>query len=226
MATRFYFASVILGVPDISPDFDAGWEQTGGASRRKLQRKPAVKDDTTDNINIAIPTPTTQDILAGQFVGLEIPAQRISGTVSLVIKCSEANVVANCTLAVVIRVLSKDGLTVRGTLYSVFGTGTEFGTTASTRIVDAQAVTTVDTQAGDRLVVEIGARATSPTDDDVASIFNGYDEVSIADYALTSGLTTSLNGWIEFSQSLFPELPNNYKSVRAWSGISVTEKIR
>lgn len=151
--------------------------------------------------SLTIPITTTQDILCRQYVSDPLPAQTITGTFSLVVRCVETDANANATLATLVYVVAQDGQTSRGTLFSVFGTDTEFGTTAATRIVNAQNVTSQTAQAGDRIVVEIGLTATTPLALDGA--IQRFGTSAASDFALTSALTTDLNPWCEFSQNLF-----------------------
>lgn len=224
-ATRFYFDSTVT--PNITPSYDAGWELTAEALRLPLIYKKVVLVATAfASSEITIPITTTQDILSRQFISSPIPAQMLLGTFSLVIRTREVNAGGNATLAVVVKVVSQDGTVVRGTLFSTFNTDTEFGTTAATRIVNAQAITALTTLPGDRIAVEIGAHAAAPS---VGTTFHariGTADPTFTDFALTSGLTTALNAWCEFSQDLFNVDNNNYRSVRADSGISVAERVR
>lgn len=236
--TRFYFPIEGSGTPNISPSFTAGWEQTGQANRLKLLYKRTLSSlsigGATPGATAAktIPITTTQDILAEQFVSNVIPPQRITGTVSVVIRLGESTLSANATLAVVVKVVSQDGGTVRGTLFSVFGTDTEFSVYGingeTTRIVNAQAVTALTTQPGDRIVFEVGATATAPAAATDYKMWFGDDFAS--DFALSSGTggASYPNPWLEFSQDLFNVDNNNYKSVGSESAgiISVGERIR
>lgn len=228
MATRFYLTTFDMTSPAQSPAVsatpDSNWEQTGGATlTRRLDRK-GVSDvlyTLGDTSAITIPITTTQDILGLQFVSLPIPPQILTGTVSLVIRCSENATTNNATLATVIRVVSQTGA-VRSTLFSVFGTGTEYALTASsaTRIVSAQAITATTTQPGDRLVVELGTRATGPTA--AGSFIMRYGNNATSDFALTEGLTTDLNPWVEFSQDIWDNDLNNYQFARAGGNMSLS----
>ena len=233
MATRFYFPAEGSGVPNISPAFDAGWEQTGQATRLKLLYKQGLSDLSTIGANgtRTVPITTTQDILCNQFVSDPIPTQRIDTDclVSMVIKCLESATTANVSLALVVKVVSQDGATVRGILYSNFNIDTEFATgSAATRIRSQVAVSLVTTQPGDRLVVEVGGHAASPTAATTYTMTQGDNNA--ADYALTTALTTTLNPWIEFSKNLFNVDNQNYKSVKVSSGntgiMSLGERIR
>ena len=233
MPTRFYFPAEGSGAPTIpnNPGFDAGWEQTGQATRLNLLRKSRLSTPSTiaDNGSRTVPITTTQDVLCNQFISEPLPAGfrfDTSMTFSLVIRAFENATTNNVTLAVVVKVISQDGLTVRGTLFSTFNTDTEFAVSASaaTRIVNAQALTALTTQPGDRLVVEIGGHAAAPTAAGSYTMRQGNSAAS--DFALTSGLTTDLNPWCEFSAVLWDSDLNNYRSVRADTGISVAERVR
>jgi hypothetical protein len=227
-ATRFYFPAEGSGTPNISPTFDAGWEQTGQATRLKLLYKKNLSSLSTlaDNGTRTVPITTTQDILCNQFVSDPIPPQQIdtSCTLSSVIRVLASATTENCTLAFVVKVVSQDGGTVRGTLLSNFTTGASFVATAATRILSATPVTAVTTQPGDRLVVELGAHAAAPSTSGTYTMRQG--DSAATDFALTSALTTDLNPWIEFSTDLFATPLNNYQFVKVGDGISVGEKIR
>lgn len=228
MATRFYLQ---FGTTPSNPVNDAGWNiVTSGRNLLEPKNQQRVLNALADLGAITIPITTTQNIACRQFVSNPIPPQIITGTFSLVIRCFESAITANAFLAVVARVVGQNygglGDVVRGTLFSVFSTDTEFALSgaAATRIVNAQAVTQVQSQPGDRIVVEIGVRAVAPTA--AGSYTMRWGSNAASDFALTSGLTTDLNPWCEFSQDLFTPVPENYKSLKAGSGISTTERIR
>jgi hypothetical protein len=230
-ARRFYFTRAVSA--PVNPPFDTGWEQTGEALRGMLVPKLMLSAlDALTNDQVTVPITTTQDILTRQFVSGPVRAGIINGTFSLVVRCSENATTNNATLAVVVNLVSQDGQTLRGALFSNFNQDTEFAVTASaaTRIVNAQALTQRTAQDGDRIVVEIGVHAAGPTAAGSAIARFGTDAAS--DFALTSALTTDLNPWCEFSNDLWPSLPNNYAYVdsHAIPGntgiVSFTEKIR
>lgn len=223
MATRFYFPAEGSGAPSVSPAFDAGWEQTAQATRLKLLYKNTLKALTTiaNTGTRTVPITTTQDILCNQFVSDPIPPQKINSSClfSLVVSALESATTANVTLAVVVRIIDINGTT-RATLFSTFNTGTEFGTTQSTRIVAATAVAAVTTQLGDRIVVEVGGHAAAPTAATTFTMRQGTSGGS--DFALTASLTTSLNSWCEFSENLAigESSFENFKSISGGNVIS------
>ena len=223
MATRFYFDPT--NTPSISPAFDASFEQTATAVRRKLVYKQTASSLITlaNSAAFTIPITTTQDCLGVQFVSDPLPAQRInaSNLFTLVMGVLEGTLAANATLAVVVRVVTSTG-TARGALFSVYGTGLEYAVARETRIVSASALTALSVLSGDRLVVEVGVRATAPSAAGTFTLRLGNNAAS--DFALTAALTTDLNPWCEFSENLFPSSPNNYQNVSAGNGLSVTER--
>lgn len=111
-----------------------------------------------------------QDVCVGQYVSPPLAAQTITGTFKMYMEFREANAANDSRAQVVIRVVSNDGSTVRGTLYagdtatSGANPASEFVTTSTNRsfpraglspatITNIGAIT-----AGDRLVIEFGWR--------------------------------------------------------------------
>ncbi len=231
-ATRFYFDPT--NTPSISPAFDAGWEQTGTAIRRKLLYKQNIDllIALANSAAFTVPITTTQDCLGIQFVSDPIPAQTIdtSCLFSFVMRFFENATTNNAQLALIVKVWSQDANVARGTLFSNFALDTEFALSASaaTRIAAQTAVTQVITQPGDVIVVEVGAHAAAPT---VAGSFTcRVGDNAASDFALTTALTTDLNPWCEFSKDLFNVDNNNFRSMRATLNnpgiLSMGERIR
>lgn len=228
MPTRFYLPDSTAGAPNISPNADSQWEQTGEMDRVILYTKANHGPVTTlTNKTVTVPITTTQQIVARQYIGPPMYPKRITGTVSMVIRCSENANTNNAHLAYVLRVLSQDGGTVRGILASFLTTSSEFPLTASaaTRIHSAQAITALTTLPGDRLCMEIGVAASGPTAAGSAVLRCGTSASS--DFALTAGLTTDLNPWFEISDDVFGGLPSNYQfNKAASSGVWLPDRIR
>lgn len=210
MATRFMMSNV---ASPLSPAFDAGWEQTGQADRAFSPRKGFASPISAlaNQSAITVPITTTQQILSRQFLTDPIPYPvRLAGTLSMVLRGLENATTNNVFLAFVLRALSQDGATVRATLASsMTNAGTEFVATAATRIFSAVAITPADLVAGDRLCLEIGGHAQAPTA--AGSFTYRYGVAQVADFALTSALTTDLNPWWELSQDLYGALPSNWR---------------
>lgn len=213
MSTRFYLPA--SGSAAVSPAYDSSWEESGAAARLPLVTTPS---DTAFTLASAqkVTAASPGDVLIRQFVSDVLPAGSISGTFSLVIDAAEATSTADAFLQVVIRVVSGDGSTVRGTLYAGQTTTTasasssspayEFvgGTNTSaarSRILSAVTLSGVTATAGDRIVVDLGYRSSNVGTTRVGSLVLG-------DPTATGDATLAVDGnaarpWIEFSQTLF-----------------------
>jgi hypothetical protein len=225
MATRFYFEPTIAAA--VNPAFDAGWEQTGQAVRRAMRYKATVAALTalTDSAAITVPITTTQDILCYQFVSAPMPPRRIIGTCSFVMRCLESATTANVNLAAVLKAVNQDGGTVFGTLFSTFGTDTEFAiTTADTRFWITQALTALSVDDVWRLVLEVGAHAAAPSAGTTYTMRAGFS--SATDLAYSTAVATDNNPSLELSEDLFGTVFNNAQSVDVGDGMSTSEKIR
>lgn len=227
MATRFYFGSVD-GTNAVSPAFDPLWEQTGQATRRKLYRKTALTtvEALTDK-TVTVPITTTQDICNVQFISDPLPAQRLTGAVYACLRGLESATTANAFFCVSVRYVSNDGGTVRSAPLFFQG-GSEYTASATTKVmgdgITAQALPAFTLQQGDRLCIEIGTNVTAPTAATTCTQRFGTNGGS--DFALTAGLTTDLNPWIEFSQNFWSTDSNNYQFVKVGDGMSASERIR
>ncbi|MDI6854391.1 MAG: hypothetical protein QME75_12400 [Deltaproteobacteria bacterium] len=209
MATRLYFHGSGPGdkyIPPVSPAYAAEWERTSAAARRYLSRlkRNSVNGEASGSEYEAGPA---NDTLLRQFVSDPLTAQTISGTVKGQLRCRESDAAADFCRAIVIKVVSEDGSTVRGTLLAHFpeALASEFdagATPVNRNFPPSLSLTQVDAQAGDRLVVEVGFRAFNT----VTTAYTGY--LHFNDYSGTSDLpedeTTADNlcGWLEFSADL------------------------
>lgn len=206
MPTRFYLhASGSIATPT-NPAFAAGWEQTGQAVRLPMDVKMFQGPQTTlaNSTNLTVPITTTQQILCAQFVSNQVFRPVLldaSVTVSIVVRTAENANSTNAFLAYVLRAVSVDGGTFLGTLASsMTNAGTEFPTTAATRIFNAIALASTTINQMWRLVLDLGAHAQAPS---VAGTYLlRFGTSASSDFALTSGLTTDLNPWIELSRDL------------------------
>lgn len=209
MPTRFYFTSDALtgiGVPTVTQD--ASWEQFGSLSSWLSSRKLGSSFMTRSLSETS--TSGTYDSCQQQFVSKPLAAQTISGTVKAIMRCAESNVAADMRSQMVIRVVSGDGGTVRGTLLahdtSVLSNEWNLTTLQNRKFPlnwsgGGAALTSVVAQAGDRIVVEIGNRAHNTS----ATQYYGYIETgdgATNDCAENETDTLQYNPWIEFSQNL------------------------
>lgn len=127
-------------------------------------------------------------------------------TVSGVMRCRQSSDVNdNVHSRICIRVVSRDGGTVRATLLAIgeYGTGTEFVAAASgapSKIVaDAEPLSSYTTQDGDRLVFENGATDNAGTTPQAVWVYGGS---AGSDAFFIDGNTNNFNPWIEFSNDI------------------------
>lgn len=209
MPTRFMMSNVAAPT---SPSFDGGWEQNAQADRAYSPRKglASVISALADQSAKTVPITTTQQILARQYITDQLmqPA-RIQGTFSMVLRGLENATTNNVFLAFVLRLLDSTGATRATLASSMTNAGTEFVATAATRIFSAVALTPADAVVGDRLCLEVGGHAQAPTA--AGSFTYRFGVAQVADFALTSALTTDLNPWWELSCDLWPIAPANLR---------------
>lgn len=218
MATRIYFPST--GAATISPAYDAGWEDTSLAgSRLKAVRTKISSAMASTLVNDT--TTADQDLLCRQWVLEEaLRAQTIAAqTIKIQMLCKSGSN-ATLQLAWLVKVVSSDGLTSRGTLIAAAGApkrdGTNMNTSTLTNRGDSQTCASVVVQDGDFLVFELGGGGTS--------IFNGhkptirYGDSGGSDLPEDDISTSDIDPWVEFANDvLFGPLAakNKYRSSQA-----------
>lgn len=210
MATRIYLPSSGTA-PLGSLAVDSQWELSGS-----LVRLPCNVSKSNTSLTQKYgqwESTTTQQWVWAQFQSPQMNAGyswTTSETVSMVIKVAEAVAQVDSHLCYVIRVVSGDGATIRGTVGAYLATSTEYPTSLgaiATRIHDARTdgASNFSSLTGDRLIIEIGHHGVSPA---LNLAYHNYgDPVGTDDYPLTAGETTDLCPWVEFSGTLpFPIL--------------------
>lgn len=227
MATRLYLHSSGSQPAPTNPAYNAGWEQTGEATRRPMTVKSLMAAGSgttlTTSANITVPITTSQQILSFQFTSLEVfRPVRLNADVtwSGVLRCSENATTNNVTICYSLRAVSADGGTFLGTIKDALSAGaSEYALHASqaTRIVASAAITAAITISQPfRLVLEIGSNAAGPT---AAGNFQHRIGCAAAtDFALTTALTTDLNPWFELSHNLDTTSVNNYFDIVSGRG--------
>lgn len=128
-------------------------------------------------------------------------------TVSMVIgKCAETTTGGDAHLAYVVRVVSGDGSVIRGVIGLMHATSSEFPliAAAATRIHNAliTGATNFSSQAGDRIIIEIGLHLATPVVQNMQMRFGDPTANPPADFALTAGLTTDLVPWVQLSRTV------------------------
>lgn len=220
---RGYIDLIGDDLPDIAPAPDALWDRTDGYVRRNFQLdrdvitgRERVWKDVSEAVGVA---GTTQyaDTLLVQAISPPLAAQTISPASAWTFKgyfrTVETLGALDARSQVVIRVVSADGATVRGTLYAGdTGTGAvtqEWLASSSSsrnasfpRSVPAT-VSALTINAGDRLVIELGFRQHSASSETGVIKLGILDPEAFADLAENETDTgDSGRGWLEFSSAI------------------------
>jgi hypothetical protein len=197
MASRLYFDD---DAAPVSPSFDGGWEATGDAIRRLLAREDQWSAVATTTQIISPSGVANRDYLWIQAVSEPIAAQTITGDLTGLFIVREDAVGNDARAQLVAKVVSGDGLTVRGTLIAM-DTGalaSEFGSSFGAREFPRSTATTISSvaaQDGDRIVIEVGFRAHGTGTGDTRLSHNVAPDI-----AAVGG--TSAREWIEFSNDI------------------------
>ena len=204
MATRFYLHAT--ATPSVNPGY-AGWSDTGGAVRRTM----AITRQNSALTNFArAETSSTNNynVLLAQFVSAPLTYDgTLSGTVHGVARALESSTAMNAYSQLVVKVVSGDGSTLRGTALTFVTTGgTEWPTTTAARrylgLTANRALTSTAFQAGDRIVVEIGYSARNTGTTNYTGTLRFGDPTSGADMGDSQTGTADEIPWVEFSQDL------------------------
>ena len=152
-------------------------------------------------------SPTYRAML--RYVIGPLAGQSISGTVRGIMKSLESSVNANANMAIAVKLIQPNGSD-RSVLLAYVASDSatspyEINSSLNTRIfytvteTEPLTLTTQTATAGDYLVIEIGFRSATGT---TRNISLRYGDAGGSDFAYTNELTTDLNPWIEFSQTL------------------------
>lgn len=216
MATRLYYGNEPA---TLSPTVDASWE-TGTPQRRLLvefkQEHSGLGflEDISGSTALNSPAGAVDRVLA-QFISPPLNGnQTISGAIKGQMKASESTSAASDLRAqVVIRVLSNDGTTVRGTLVAsdTAALSSEFALNTRTNRkfprgspVTPTSVNALDT---DRIVVEIGYRKHENNTSNRTGIIQIGNPTG-TDLSEDETSTAADTPWIEFADTLVFATPN------------------
>lgn len=208
MTTRLYFSASVAA--DVTPSsLIFGWDQTSSVEYRKMND---VKGATALANRSTISVPAAQEALDRVYVSRPlVGAQSISGTVQAIIIAHMVNIndAVNGTPAK-LWVCNNAGDSVRGTLLSHAdrseSSGTNYPTSQQSRwVFDSvgSAISTVDAEDGDRIVLEVGHAAGGGFTPEVVT---KWGEADPDDYT-TQGDAADKNPWLEFSQTLIFTAP-------------------
>lgn len=202
MATRFYFP--VSTASDLTPSFDAGWEDTSEALRRQLARTKGSSAITLGSQIGPWTANNTTQALDRQYVSEPLAAQTISGTVSGQLMVREYATGDNADQSWLgIFVCNSSGSKV-ATLLTLAARGPvlEFISNATHRnktLAAAIALTSYSCAAGDRIVVEIGYGCSGATASPEASAKWGENAT---DLPANETQTTDGAGWVELSGTI------------------------
>lgn len=180
----------------VSVSATAGWEQTSGAVSRLLglgrggsNAAVAIAETSTSN---------QHDVLLGQWVSQPMTSGgQLRGAFNWVVARQESSADADLVSHAVLKVVSGDGLAVRGVAADIIHP-TEWGTTLQAISVSSTITNPVTCLAGDRLVFELGYRATNL----VGTSFTGtarYGGVADLESNDIGTATTTLSPWVNFA---------------------------
>lgn len=208
MATRLYFPASEAAA--VSPAFDAGWNYTSEALRRRLAH---VKGSSAVASGAQIGpwnNSAGQKALDRQYVSDALAAQTISGTCKGYLQVREIDAADNVDeIFVKAYVVSNDGSTVRGTLLALAAPGTqsEFNVLGerAKQISGGSPVASVEAQTGDRLVLEIGYSNTNAGTTPEALARWGENAVDCPENETETAVRA---GWFELSANLVFHVPH------------------
>jgi hypothetical protein len=202
MATKLYLNS--FRPTDLTPDPDPIWDDANdpdGYLRSSISTERGYDAESQDFVDWGSAycgscsfsvASWPRCSLGKQYIYGPLAAQEISGTVNGLISTFESMVAASLYMAVVIRVLSNDFATVRGTLLSQLGdtpdhtalpTGTAWTDDFISRYCPKSAsVTPVNAQEGDYLVIEVGCVCRAATGITGRGLFICWDSHDVLDY--------------------------------------------
>ena len=204
MATRFYLPST--GSAEVSPTFNALWDQTTAADRLKMVTTKISSSMTTKS-DSDTDTSSSYYVLLRQYVSGQFESFSLttSHTWKLQARCQEDNAKSDAHGAVYIYVVSADGSSVRGVIESGTHDVTEFDTSLENRTIGPGYAfeNNIAMQDGDRVVLEIGYW----TDDNKSTAYTGeinFGDDSGTDLPEDDAETNAYNPWFEISATLTP----------------------
>lgn len=181
------------------------WEQSTGSIRGLLGLN---RGGTNTAVTITeASTSNTFDALAGQWISQPMTSGgTLKGAYSYVIARNESDANADMFARAVVKVVSGDGTVVRGIASELAGPS-EFTTTAQAFTVTGNIDTPVTCQPGDRIVVEIGARATNTVATSYSATFRYGGTPADIESGDTGTAITTNSAWVNFAdravQALF-----------------------
>ncbi len=229
MATRLYTSTTNpAGGPAVTPD--ASWENTSQAGGRRDLVRAKTNQAIVASASVGGNGTNPNDVLIQQFISPPlVGAQTITGTFKGQLFARGAT--GNFRAQVVVRVVSNNGTTIRGTLVpsdtsassSVWSTTAAINRKFPLAAISPVTVSSVSAQDGDRICVEVGARVHS-TLTTATNNFVRFGNPTSSD--LAEDETSTDNGlrapWFEFSQDLIFEAHSGTGSLALTPSFSST----
>jgi hypothetical protein len=176
----------------------AAWEQTAGAAASKLLGRNRVGANTSVTV-AETSTSNTFDSLLGQWISDPFTSSgTVQGGWQWCLAANESDVAADVKMAAVIRVVSGDGTTVRGLFADTLMSG-ELGTIINAFVLSAPAGTPVAAQVGDRLVIEIGYRATNTSTTSYSATLRYGGTAGDVEQDDVGAAITTKSAWVQFA---------------------------
>lgn len=199
MATRFYFQLTNADISLPTPLTGGGlWETDPFSVTTKRMRTTKKGDTVADTSGVVGSGTNPNDVLFYQAISDPLAPQTISGTFSgQVLARENSSFNTNATSQIGIFVVNAAGTRV-ATLYGgTTSTSNEFNNPSATnRPLPAQggsvALTSYDCAAGDRIVIEIGARLSTTRTGDTVSMYFGDSGTDLPTGTSGGGTTSSL----------------------------------
>lgn len=212
MAVRLYLPS--SGTAPVTPSTWNHANQAGTTYTLPGRRWPEGTALTSRTTATGTTNPYVRGVM--RYVWGPLAAVEISGTVNLVMRCSEANSAANSMLSIAVKLIQPGGAD-RSVLLAAISSDSatspyEFTTTLGTRRAFNASetrpipLTSQTPTAGDYLVVEIGFRSQTGTTYNVVQQHG--DPLATLDCVNADGNTSAYIPWVEFSGDVrFLEYP-------------------
>lgn len=194
---RMYLTNSAAPVtPVVGPS--SPWDNTGSAVSKLLGLDRGGSNTTLSIAETS--TSNTFDVKFGEWVSQPFTSSgTLQGGYNIVVAGSESDAAADMFQLVIIRAVSGDGTVSRGVAESVFFSTLERGTTDQAFTFGDAMSTPVAVQAGDRLVVEVGYRATNTVATSYSGkIFYGGTAGDIEQGDLSPTITTK-SGYFTFT---------------------------
>jgi hypothetical protein len=190
--SRFYLPST--GTSPYTPPFHTIWNNTGSVARMPLNH---VKGNSAmASVGFSAGS-TGWNRLVRQFVSAPLAAQTISGTVKQYDRAQKGNS-GGSARRTALRVVGQDG-TVRGVLAYVSGAGFVNGILTNGWGFNASALTPVNAQAGDLLVLDVGWLNSNTASSNGHTVLFSFGEDGALDLPEDTTTIAALNPWLEFS---------------------------